>query len=36
MVHPATHLEITVDSQLEVTSQTKDKGKKRVLDGALL
>ena len=33
MVHAATHVENNMDSEMEVTSCSKDKGKKTCLDG---
>ena len=36
MVHAATHLENNMGSRVEVTSSSKNKGKKRVLDEVLL
>ena len=36
MVHAATHLENNMGSRVEVTSGSKNKGKKRVLDEVLL
>ena len=36
MVHAAIHVENNVGSEVEVTSWSKDKGKKRVLDGVFL
>ena len=33
MVHAATHVENNMDSEMEVTSCSKDKGKKTSLDG---
>ena len=36
MVHAATHFEKNMGLEVEVTSCSKDKGKKRFLDGVLL
>ena len=36
MVHAATHVENNMGSEVEVTCSSKDKVKKRVLDGVLL
>ena len=36
MAHDATHFENNMDSELKVLSYSKDKEKKRVLDGVLL
>ena len=36
MVHAATHVENKMGSEVEVTSCSKNKGEKRVLDGMVL
>ena len=36
LVHTVTHVENSLDSGVEVSSYSKNKGKKRVLDGVLL